>query len=102
MKRKPTAPKPIWESKTFWFNVASVLLVVFTELLASPEMLPFDKDKAVFWLTLAITAINIALRMYTHRPIEATPGARILREKKIEEKNAANNSKNENSVQSSP
>lgn len=57
-------------SKTFWFNVAAVFLAVL-ELKEVINIIP------VGWMpfvTAAVGAVNVALRMFTKAPITGSPG----------------------------
>lgn len=61
--------KPIWHSKTFWFNVLSGVAVVLAEV---STLLP-DLGIETKWLLFAVALINIILRIMTTQPVQMSP-----------------------------
>lgn len=65
--------KPWYRSKTFWFNVVTLIVAIAT-LAADPSLV---KDmNVVAGAAGVVTVGNIILRMLTDTAIEGTPAAR--------------------------
>ncbi|MCK5538507.1 MAG: hypothetical protein KAI79_16895 [Bacteroidales bacterium] len=60
--------KPI-ESKVLWFNFLSILAIVITEMLATPEIKEALGSYAMY-IMVAGAFVNGALRKYTTKPLE--------------------------------
>lgn len=58
--------RPIWQSKTFWLNVISILVASLLAL--EPDMIPLDPR----WLAWIISVLNILLRFITDGRITLT------------------------------
>lgn len=56
-------PKPIWQSKTLWFNALAVLVLIAQ--LAGYSDFKMDPDLQ----TLIVTFANLALRYVTTKPV---------------------------------
>jgi hypothetical protein len=70
----PPAAKALLTSKTFWFNVASLLLVALGLVLDSAKV--FDlTEQEIAGVTIAVAVINAAIRLWTNKPIAGSPGA---------------------------
>lgn len=62
--------KKWWQSRTIWFNIGSVLLVIGTEFASFVEFLdPAQQDDVRFWLALFTAAGNAILRSVTTKPL---------------------------------
>ena len=57
--------KHIWESKTFWVNLLTVLAVVF----ADPAVQGFFGPGWQHWGVPALAVVNILLRVMTDKPV---------------------------------
>lgn len=60
--------KPIWQSKTFWFNI----LTTVAALLASPEIAAFLGPNGMQYIVVAQTALNIILRLLSKDAVSLT------------------------------
>ena len=58
--------KPIWQSKTLWFNLISALVAV----LALPELATLNLDPKMVALIMGV--LNIILRFWTKEPVSVT------------------------------
>lgn len=70
-------PKPIWKSKTFWFNFLAFVLSA-AAILADPVQYGEEVAK---WATVVITAGNIILRVVTSQPVSLPGSPDAQREK---------------------
>jgi len=63
--------KSIWQSKTFWFNVISLLITVAVPVLNYFGWADFTPDAT--WVTIGgvlVTVVNLVLRLvFTKQPI---------------------------------
>lgn len=66
--------KPWHQSKTMWFNIGSVALLILETINTQPAMLPFDKTQTILWMGLLIAVVNLILRLYTNMVIAGSPG----------------------------
>ena len=67
--------KPWWQSKTIAVNVATAVLAALVAVQGTP--LVADHPALAAWLTAAVGAVNIALRLVTYELI-GTPAAPSL------------------------
>jgi len=63
-------PKPIYLSRTFWFNLLAFLVLIanafgFLEFQPAPEVNEYA--------AIVISLVNIAMRLLTRRPVTLTP-----------------------------
>lgn len=69
--------KNIIFSKTLWFNVLSIIGVVLTDVLASPEFRA-EYGGEVIWIMIAGALANVLLRFGTKEPIVIRPQPKPL------------------------
>lgn len=62
-----TDPKPIWQSKMFWFNVFTFVAYVLTFLMGEDYIA--ENPKAVAIIGGILGVVNIALRMITEKAV---------------------------------
>lgn len=55
--------KPIWQSKTFWLNVLTIILAIIS--LIDPVLFNIDPK----WLLLITGILNILIRFLTEGPV---------------------------------
>lgn len=68
-----STPKPIWRSRTFWFNVLTAFVGILAVLGQSPLTAEFTEH-----ILVGVGIINVVLRLVTTRPVELTSGDNSL------------------------
>lgn len=65
--------KPIYRSKTFWFNVIAVVVLVASQFGYSEFSLDQDTVDLVLKILAGVTAVgNVGLRLTTKEPVSVT------------------------------
>ena len=64
-------PKPWYASKTLWFNGLTIIVAVATYFGWTPDQSLFQLVSHV--LVAVAPAVNMMLRLYTHRPVTFSP-----------------------------
>ena len=59
-------PKPWWASKTLWFNVLTLAVLVIGVLVSQEGLVPEGWLK---WLGAVAAVINVILRFITNQPL---------------------------------
>jgi len=62
------ASKSIFESKSIWFNVLSIVAMSITALLVDPTFKE-EYGGSTLMLVVAVNVINMILRFYTVKPL---------------------------------
>ena len=63
--------KSLIESKTVWFNGLSILALIITDLAANDAVRDMLGAK-IFYLMIAGSAVNMAIRFFTTKPIKVS------------------------------
>lgn len=64
--------KPLWKSKTFWFNIIATIIA----LLSAPQIVELvGPAVGVSTVTAVVAALNVIVRLWTHGPVIGSPGA---------------------------
>lgn len=64
-------PKPWYQSKTIWFNVLAILVLIATQFGFSEFKLDKDTVDMVLKIIAGVTALsNVGLRFVTEKPVK--------------------------------